>query len=646
MIVQAKAIIQTMKKIILVVVPKDKKEPTTERRNENLGVGYLAAVLRKHEYNVDILDGNMLNINKEQLLDILLNRKTDVIGFSVRQEAIENAIWLTKELRHNGFNKTIIFGGYCPTLMTEELLNACPEVDIIVRGEGEKTLLNIMNCLKEGKSWKDLEGISYIENDKIYHGPPQTLVEDLNELPYPARDTLPFLLNSGGIPYLTTSRGCYANCSFCCIKSFYKSCNGPGYRHRSTESIISEIEYLVNNWDVKEIFISDDNLFSSSKQGDKRIEEICNEILKRKIKIKFTVVCRVDNIDKKLFRLLKKSGLKGVELGVENVNKRVLKFLRKGTKPEKNEHAIEILDNLNLNCKVDLILYDPYSTLEEIKANFNFFRNRFGKGDFTDNVKFIWYYLFGKLQIFSGVPLVEELSEKGILKKQKFHYNYNIVDSNTNRLCRMGMYMGVILTQICEVLEFIDRKLLKKRQQHFLYYRSAKRLWYRLGKIIIESYETLITINETERIDGKAIDEFVDRFYEKYIGLHHDVLKLGKIIFNNGLLPQLKFYTYKENGSSFFYDINTSSNIKIDDITYQLLNNYEQSDFNKYIAKISFQYPKKDIKNSILAIEEMKQSGMLINNFQEFEPFQKDDIKKTFHFISRFHKVQFDAKYE
>jgi radical SAM superfamily enzyme YgiQ (UPF0313 family) len=227
-------------------------------------------------------------------------------------------------------NIPLVVGGYKATEMVEELFKRCPTIDIIVRGEGEETIKEIL----KGSSLKDISGISYRENSKIVHNPNRPL-PDVDTLVPPDRSLRhnEYSLALNGIKIadinfdsVLSARGCVFNCKFC---TFSLNLLGQkrNYAARSVNSVINEIQGLK----AGVILLSDDDFFADPK----RAEEICDLIIERKIKKRFIAQTRLDIAKHpKLLEKMVKAGFKALLIGIESPHNWILKQLNKGFNQE------------------------------------------------------------------------------------------------------------------------------------------------------------------------------------------------------------------------------------------------------------------------------------------------------------------------
>lgn len=284
------------------------------------GILNIASYIRKYGYS----DIEYLNFNKEysinnnsdfigHAVNKILNLKPDIIGISCFFINLPFVGELTKKIKKYK-NITIIIGGVYATLNPEKTLN-CTQADYVVKGEGEKTFLELIDYLKNKSPKLDnIAGIYYRKNGLICHTAERELFKNLEEIPLPAYD----LLKTNSLPQATisASRGCSLNCSFCSVKYIW-----PRARRRSISNILSEIKYLKNQFGTKEIFFCDDCLNLNTIWFKKLIQGLSE------INIAWHCFLRIDLLDKNIISKLKKSGCKTIFHGIESGSMKIRQFL-------------------------------------------------------------------------------------------------------------------------------------------------------------------------------------------------------------------------------------------------------------------------------------------------------------------------------
>jgi radical SAM superfamily enzyme YgiQ (UPF0313 family) len=416
---------------VLLVVPPyyNKMKVMTSNVKEYAGVAYLAAVLRKNGYPVEILDADLAGLDVPETVQAILKRKADLIGFSILQVAAYPALEIIKQIRTSGIRAHITAGGHYPTFAREEIFKECDGIDSIVMGEGEYTLLELVKALNHGEDWKKVRGIAYVEDGQVVLTPPRPLIEDLDELPFQASDTLPEVMRRVGPASIITSRGCYGHCGFCSINAFYRISPGKKWRGRSPENVADEIEALVKRFGTKIFVFNDDNFVGPGKTGKQRAYRIGEEILRRKLDILYAIPAAVNDVDRELFGFLKRTGLRSVFLGIESMLQRHLNLLNKHTTVEQNEEAIRTLEELGLFYQIGFIMFYPDCTLDEVQYNIHYIRDHILKNDYCGTQIFT-----GDLRILQGTALEEVYKGKEFVKKERFHYTYRVQDERVEQL--------------------------------------------------------------------------------------------------------------------------------------------------------------------------------------------------------------------
>jgi len=280
-----------------------------------------------------IYHGKDNKLTKENFKRIL---SSNVLGISSITRTAPQSIWLAELYKANNPAGIVIAGGPDPTFRFEEWLRY---VDVVVMGEGERTILDLMNQLmKNPEKLERVDGIAYKKNKKIIVTKPRRLLspEELSRLPHPYYDA--DTKKKISVSVIETSRGCPNNCEFCGVTKFY----GGTYRRKSKEWIIEELKRIQSF--AKTIFYIDDNFVGSSKESmDQSIEllnAIADEGLNKRYCLAQVTIKAAKN--QKLLRALKGAGISCLCIGIESINNETLRSLRKPYNSEQNKEAIKI----------------------------------------------------------------------------------------------------------------------------------------------------------------------------------------------------------------------------------------------------------------------------------------------------------------
>jgi len=292
-----------------------------------LGLAYIAAVVREKGFDVKILEANANNLTHEQIKKEIYDYNPDYVALTATSSMMNEVDKLGDLCPENA---TIILGGIHASSVPEEVLANHPKIDLVVRREGEDTIVEIL----ENKPFEEIDGLSYRENGNIIHNKESQFIEDLDSLPFPARDLLPmekyfsFEARRYPIDYIVSGRGCPYRCTFCA--DFITS--GRKLRIRSAQSLIEEIQYLVDTYGTQEIDFQDDNFTFY----EDRIFEFCDLMIKtglnKKVIWKVANGVRCDKLSLPLLRAMKKAGCYMLSLGIESGNQEILDKMRKAEK--------------------------------------------------------------------------------------------------------------------------------------------------------------------------------------------------------------------------------------------------------------------------------------------------------------------------
>jgi|GEM_PF-413786 len=380
---------------------------------EHLGLGYLAAYLRREGFEVVIKDAYLSGQTPEEFYPELERENPEIIGFSATHGFITSAVSLVNRLRTGGFKGHINLGGYLPTFLSRQLLEDFPQLDSIIRGEGELSFAALARVITAGGYLSRVPGLAYRQGREILINPSGCLVNPLDTLPFPARDTLPLLRENQDYASVLTSRGCYGKCNFCSIRSFYGESSGPKWRGRSAENVGAEIAALAEGHGLSKFTFPDDNFIGPGRRGKARAFDLAKSLLQKGPKVSFSVLCRAGDVEAPLFAFLKAAGLKTVFVGFESGVNRALNSFGKMTDFSDNLRAASVIKQLGLKCYPGFIMFDPYTTLDEVRQNLEFVKKLEGDGDLIEIDD-----LFNSLQPFIGTQIHRQLEQEGRLYKK------------------------------------------------------------------------------------------------------------------------------------------------------------------------------------------------------------------------------------
>jgi anaerobic magnesium-protoporphyrin IX monomethyl ester cyclase len=324
-----------------------------------LGLGYLAAVLEKNGYDVNVIDCQAINLTLRDVENELRKRQPDVVGLTSTTLTYKSALSILEVAKKALPNCLTVYGGCHATFWDEAALKECPQLDVIVRGEGETTILELVKKVEKGESFHSVVGTTCRKDKEIVKNPDRPHIEDLDSLPFPAFHLWPIehFKKYGNIIFpVMTSRGCTFWCDFCSAVRMF----GRKYRMRSPKKVVDELEFLYRKYGEKQYTFYDDTFTVSQT----RTEEICNEILRRGLKIKWDCETRVDMVTKDLLQKMKDAGCIVVWFGVEAGSEQVITAMGKGISIQQTLNAFKWAKEVGLMTVASMILGFPGETRE------------------------------------------------------------------------------------------------------------------------------------------------------------------------------------------------------------------------------------------------------------------------------------------
>ncbi len=288
-----------------------------------LGISYIAAVLEKAGHETRILDSQALNLTTEETKKEIEKYMPDIVGINCMTPNVRGALEAARLAKEVSKDIITVLGGPQLSVFPEETVSF-DFVDFGVCGEGEFPMLQLAEHLEKNKQVSAIKGLIYKKDGKVFSNPTY-IVENLDELPFPARHLLPMekyhcVITKQPFTTMIAGRGCPFRCGFC-----FKGPSDQKVRIRSYKSVVDEMEECVEKYKVKEIMFYDDT-FTFNK---KYVENICNEIIKRGLKVSWECPTRVDTVDEGILKLMKKAGCIRLRFGVESGNPEILKLMRK-----------------------------------------------------------------------------------------------------------------------------------------------------------------------------------------------------------------------------------------------------------------------------------------------------------------------------
>ena len=407
---------------------------TTISKNDYYPIGllYLARILEQEGHQVVVKDyykrqfSDYRNVWNE-VKKIIKTFQPEVVGISSMTMNRVCGFKISKAIKKMNPKIKIILGGVHATSMYKQILENLP-VDFIVLNEGEINFPKLIEALDKKKSFKKLKGIAFKEKSEVKFNGPGEFISDLDEIPFPKHELCKNTIRRTRTANMITSRGCPYGCIFCSTSAYW----GRKWRARSAENVVSEIEEIVKKFPyVRKICFHDDTFVLDNQ----RVIDICNLILKRDLKIKWSCAARVDRISEEMLKKMKEAGCTDISYGVESGSEKMLKIIDKKITKEQIKRTIALTNKVGIKYHVFLMVGNPGETWETVKET----------SKFLDELQNCNVTAVGRLELYPNTKAYE------IAKNQKFindsfwmtekkvpHYTY---ENSEKELSKMVFYI-------------------------------------------------------------------------------------------------------------------------------------------------------------------------------------------------------------
>jgi radical SAM superfamily enzyme YgiQ (UPF0313 family) len=439
-----------------------------------LGILYLAAVLEERGIEVSVLDQAAKGFRIEETVRWVKKEDPDILGFSTLASSGRTAALISNEVKRENPNIVTIFGGYYATFNSERILHKYPSVDIIVRGEGENTVIDLVDCFEKKGELKDVLGISFRDKNRVTSTPDRPLIRDLDSLPFPNRELIDvnyhcMIAGANVAPKkftsVVSSRGCVYRCRFCSCTQFARNM----WRPRSVENTLEELNFLASEGYKQFIFVDD-----SFTMNPKRVVKLCREMRKERIDMDWICEGRVDNCSYEMLREIARAGCRILYFGIESANQRILDYYNKRITPKQSENAVKTARKAGIDVIIgSFIVGAPDETREEIQNTIQFAKKV--PIDFPQ---------FNILSVYFGTDLWDEFNATGWLEKGEYWET------------------GVAVSEICPTAVPLNEI---KQMVHEAFYRFILRPSFVLNQLVrtlSSSYRMEVLIDNLRRIDS------------------------------------------------------------------------------------------------------------------------------------------------
>ncbi|MGC8497296.1 MAG: B12-binding domain-containing radical SAM protein [Thermoplasmata archaeon] len=332
-----------------------------------LGLAYLASVARVKGHDAKIVDSLVENLTFEELRKIMEQYSPDMVAITSTTSMIPDAYDVAKIAKDISNGTVTVIGGPHVTFVPEQTLQESPDIDYVVKGEGEIAFSGLLDALEKKTDYKEIRGIAYRKGNGIMNNTQETLISDVDSIPEPSWDLLPmdkYEIDNTQFGTIMTSRGCPYNCIFCSSSLQF----GKQWRGHSVERVIDELKTLRYKYNKRDIEFLDDTFTLNMK----RAIELTERIYKEGIDIRWSASARVNLFNEDIAKSMKKAGAHTVYFGIESGSQKILDFIGKGITLDLAKSSVRKANNAELNTLGSFIIGFPDDTVKDIKTTIKF----------------------------------------------------------------------------------------------------------------------------------------------------------------------------------------------------------------------------------------------------------------------------------
>jgi radical SAM superfamily enzyme YgiQ (UPF0313 family) len=401
---------------------------------ENLSLRYLISSLATKGYAAEIIPFSYEH-EFGRAIEAIVNAEEAplVVGISLAfQWRAPDFLAFACALRQRGYRGHITLGGHFATFASKEILRDFPEIDSIVRQEAELSLLALVQAIEARKPLDAIAGLALRTADGEVFTTPDAPLPDLATLPWPDRRGNPAACFGHGIAPVVASRGCYANCSFCCIAAWHEqSLPGKRYRVREVEAVADEMVAMKRERGVDIFVFHDDNFFvPGHKKNKERFNALADALEARGVGKYATVVkARPTDCDPEVFAVLR-NRLHCIRcyIGIETDADQGLETLQRWASSKQNHSAISVVRELDLYTCYNMLIFDPDTSIESLRTNVEFLRFA---PDYPSN--------FGRVELYAGTPLLHRMQQEGRARGDYMQWDYTLATPEVERAFELAM---------------------------------------------------------------------------------------------------------------------------------------------------------------------------------------------------------------
>ena len=336
-------------------------------------LAYAASLLKSKNNEIKLIDAIALGLDEQMVLDEICTYSPSLIVVETSTPSFSNDMRISLGIKRKISNSSVVLCGPHATTYARDILNKYDFIDYILMGEYEHTLLDLVNIMEKPGNLKTVLGLAFRRKHSVIINNPRLTLKNLDDLPWPLREaSVIYKYNDGfaGLPVpnvqMSSSRGCPFRCIFCLWPQVLYG--EHKYRKRSPAKVVEEMEWLLKEFNFKAIYF-DDDVFNIDKI---HVKNICDEIIRRKIKVPWAIMARADLMNESLLSSLAGAGLYAVKYGIESANSKVLKLCKKNMNLANAEKMIKYTKKLAIKVHLTFCLGLPGETKQSIQDTVNF----------------------------------------------------------------------------------------------------------------------------------------------------------------------------------------------------------------------------------------------------------------------------------
>lgn len=495
---------------------------------EPMAICHLSAYLKSHGYEVTLIDPLLDGLSVSDVIELIIKQSPpDFLGISVHHDLMKAPVLeFLESIRRAGFDKFICLGGQAPTngiyyenqYCTEYTVPSYSELgkyaNAVVLGEGEETLLELLRCLERKGNWQALSGIAFLENSQFIINKTDRKLLEVDELPFLDRSILLKYKEKYNVPIaasINLGRGCPYTCSFCSIPAYQKNQAAPVFRQRSNNNVIDEILSLNREYGITHFNFEDDSFLVKNKKQNRKIQNLVNAFSSLPFYISFTIYLRIDTINPGLLSDLKKAGLTGVYIGIENVSQEALDFFQKDLSVHTIEQSMKCLENYGfsasvggkLRIMVGYINFFPTVTIDMLRNSYLFVC----KYNVSPKI------LIRRLRLYTGARIREKIDQLQLLSKSAKGWKYTDSRIEDIENIVLGFYSRTfgLRDRIRTAEKYIERAGIIS--EDIIFFRKVRK---KLDELFLTFYSTTLDLAETVEIAD--LKREIEKHYRHHLG--------------------------------------------------------------------------------------------------------------------------------